>query len=90
MVTGDQYFFAVHFHRSFPFAKQVRSDYHKAEITNVPIPGSHLLRFEDLLGNGVFIEAFASGARKNRSMEARERKYIDYTDRGSIGAGGER
>ncbi|MCR4790546.1 MAG: hypothetical protein K5839_05650 [Treponemataceae bacterium] len=35
MIDGDQYFFAVHLSKNYPFAKKVASGYYKAEISNI-------------------------------------------------------
>jgi hypothetical protein len=37
MVTGDSYFFAVHVHQPFRFAKKVSDNYYKVEISNATI-----------------------------------------------------
>ncbi len=84
MVVEEQYFFAVHFHREFGFASPVAPNYNKVELTNRPEVAPHLRTWEQLQSEPEFIAAVAEGVDRNPSMDGRERRYIDFSDRGPL------
>ncbi len=57
MIDGNQYFFAVHLSKKYPFSKKVASKYYKTEISNIPDEEYQFYKIDDLEQNEDFKKA---------------------------------
>ena len=81
MIHGNDYFFAVHLHQPFPFAKRVAEHYYKAEISNAANSQNKALSPEILFNDTGFNAAIEKPIDKSGFFKAREKQYLDYTKR---------
>ncbi len=79
MVNQDTYFFAMHLHQSYGFAKQVGKHYYKAELSNNPTPQNRALDPELLFESQEYLEAVGQPVSKASFFKAREEKYLHFT-----------
>ena len=54
MIDGEQYFFAVHLSKKYPFSKKIASKYYKTEISNISDEEYQFYRVEELEKNEAF------------------------------------
>jgi hypothetical protein len=59
MIRGKIYYFAVHLHQAFPFARKIAPHYYKLEISNQPNPTNQIWEYDALTQNGEFIAAIS-------------------------------
>ena len=57
MIDGNQYFFAVHVSKYYPFSKKVASNYYKVELSNIPEKDYKFFTVQDLESDKRFQEA---------------------------------
>lgn len=79
MVTKDTYFFAIHVHQSYPFARQIDDHYYKIEISNKPNVQNKALSPEKLFTSAEFKEAILKPISKEDFFKEREAKYLHYS-----------
>ncbi|MGP1600893.1 hypothetical protein [Treponema sp.] len=74
MIDGNQYFFAVHLSKKYPFSKKVASKYYKAEISNISDEEYQFYKIEELEKN----EDFKKATNKNFGgyFELRKNQHI--------------
>jgi hypothetical protein len=59
MIRGKIYYFAVHLHEAFPFARKIAPYYYKLEISNHPNPTNQIWEYDALIENREFIAAIS-------------------------------
>lgn len=79
MVTQNTYFFAVHVHQHFPFAKKVAEDYYKIEISNNANSENMALSPERLFSSKEFQLESGKKVTNEGFFIERENKYTHYT-----------
>ena len=57
MIDGEQYFFAVHLSKKYPFSRKVASKYYKTEISNISDEAHRFYKVEELEKNEAFQKA---------------------------------
>ena len=57
MIDGNQYFFAVHLSKKYPFSKKVASKYYKTEISNIPDEEYQFYKIQELEKSEDYIKA---------------------------------
>ena len=57
MIDGEQYFFAVHLSKKYPFSRKVASRYYKTEISNISDEAHRFYKVEELEKNEAFQKA---------------------------------
>ena len=74
MIDENQYFFAVHLSKKYPFSKKVVSKYYKTEISNIPDEEYLFYKIEELERN----ETFKKATSKNLGgyFEVRKNQHI--------------
>lgn len=73
MIDGDTFFFAVHTHQPYPFARKVSDDYYKVEVSNVYDPSTpHILRPDMLFGSPEYQLATNATLQKPNFFEQRQ------------------
>ena len=83
MVQDRDYFFAVHLHQPFPFAKKIADKYYKAEISSVANGLSDASPPAALFDSPEFAAATNRSLAKRGFFEDRERRYEEFTKRTS-------
>ena len=81
MVNKDHYFFAVHLHQSYPFAKRIAANYNKAEISSAADAQDEASLAQQLLASHEFTSALQVPIVKRGFFEAREKQYEAFTKR---------
>lgn len=81
MMHQDYYFFAVHLHQPFPFAKKVSQHYHKAEISNAANEHNEASSLRQLLETPAFATAIETRVVKPGFFANREKQYEHFTKR---------
>lgn len=79
MITGDTYFFAIHVHQPFAFAKKVAEYYYKIEISNHPNSQNRAKDPKELLSSPDFQRELNKPVSKEGFFKEREDKYLHYT-----------
>jgi hypothetical protein len=79
MANEDCYFFAVHLHEPYPFAKKVADNYHKAEISNVANHINGACSPKLLFESAEFKAATQKPLNKPGFFAAREKQYESFT-----------
>ena len=79
MIFGDTYFFAIHVHQPFAFAKKVAQYYYKIEISNHPNAQNLAKDPKALLSSSEFSSQMKKPLSKEGFFRAREDKYLHYT-----------
>ena len=79
LVRDDTYFFAVHVHQPFPFARKVRENYFKVEITNHPTSRNKAISPDKLFGSAEFKAEISKVISKPGFFEERAAQYLHYT-----------
>lgn len=59
MIRGKTYYFAVHLHEEFPFARKIAPFYYKLEISNDPNPANQIWDYDALMQNSEFAAAIS-------------------------------
>lgn len=57
MIDHNQYYFAVHISKYYPFSKKVDSNYYKVELSNIPDKKYKFYTVEEIENNNVYLEA---------------------------------
>jgi len=76
MIYKDTFFFAVHLHHAFPFAKKVGEHYYKLEISNLPTPQNRAARLSDLLMDESFAREIEKAPVKAGFFTEREALHL--------------
>ncbi len=79
MIVEDTYFFAVHVHQPFAFAKKVAEYYYKIEISNHPNAQNLANDPQELLSSQEFLTELNKPVSKEGFFKEREVKYLRYT-----------
>ncbi|TKJ38827.1 MAG: hypothetical protein CEE38_03760 [Planctomycetes bacterium B3_Pla] len=79
MVYKDCYFFAVHLHQPFPFAKKVGENYYKAEISNAANERNKASLPQHLFASPEFKKAIEAPVTKAGFFAYRENQYEHFT-----------
>jgi hypothetical protein len=79
MIQRNTYFFAVHVHQPYPFAKKVAEHYYKVELSNQPNPQNQAVSFDELLNNSKFQTELNKAVSKEGFFKEREDKYLHDT-----------
>jgi hypothetical protein len=79
MITNDTYFFAIHVHQPFAFAKKVAEYYYKVEISNNPNSQNRAKDTKELLKSSAFSTELNKPVSKEGFFKARVDKYLHYT-----------
>ncbi|MDO5769420.1 MAG: hypothetical protein Q4P13_07945 [Psychrobacter sp.] len=73
MIDGDTFYFAIHTHQAYPFARQVGPDYYKVEVSNVYDPRTkYILRPEMLFESQAYEDAVKAHIQKPDFFAQRE------------------
>ncbi len=83
MVNQGTYFFAIHVHQPFPFAKKVTGHYHKIEISNHPTFNNQAHAPQTLFNSFEFQKELSKTINKEAFFKEREEKYIHFTKKTS-------
>jgi hypothetical protein len=59
MIRGKTYYFAIHLHEAFPFARKIAPYYYKLEISNQPNSRNQIWEYDALMQDRGFIEAIS-------------------------------
>lgn len=78
-VHQDIYFFAIHVHQPFPFAKKVSEFYYKVEISNYPTFRNRAHDPQLLFNSLEFEQELKKKIQKEGFFRKREEKYIHFT-----------
>ena|SRR5688572_6027950 len=81
MVNRDYYFFAVHLHQPFPFAKRIADHYYKAEISNAANAQNKAALPEKLFASPEFVTAVNRPMIKPEFFNQREKEDEGITKR---------
>ncbi len=81
MIVEDSYFFAVHLHESFPFARKIAKKYYKVEISNKANPQNMASLPQKLFGSPEFTKAIEKTVTKPKFFADREKQYEKFTQR---------
>ena len=57
LIDGNQYFFAVHLSKYYPFSKKVDSNYYKVELSNISEPDYKFFTVDELKNNTKYQDA---------------------------------
>lgn len=79
MITNDTYFFAIHVHQPFGFAKKVAEYYYKIEISNNPNRQNLAKDPFELFSSPEFLTELDKPLSKEGFFMARVDKYLHYT-----------
>lgn len=79
MIDHDTYFFAVHVHQPYPFAKKVAEHYYKIELSNHPNPQNQAVSLDQLLNSSEFQAELNRTVSKEGFFKEREDKYLHHT-----------
>jgi hypothetical protein len=79
MTSGDFYFFAVHLHQPYSFAKKLADNYHKAEISSVANDINNACSPKLLFESTEFKAATQKPLTKPGFFAAREKQYESFT-----------
>ena len=79
MITKDTYFFAIHVHQPFGFAKKVAEYYYKIEISNNPNSQNRAKDPKELFASPEFQAELGKAVSKEGFFKERENKYLHYT-----------
>lgn len=79
MTTKDAYFFAVHVHQAFHFARKVADDYYKVEVSNRANSRNKAQLPSQLLASEEFQQEAEKKASKDGFFQEREDKYRRHT-----------
>lgn len=79
MITGNTYFFAIHVHQSFPFAKKIADHYYKVELSNHANKKNMAVDPQLLFSNPEFKVEKNKPISKEAFFREREEKYLHYT-----------
>lgn len=79
MASEDFYFFAVHLHQPYPFAKKIADNYHKVEISNVANEINNACSPYLLFESTEFKAAAQKPLTKPGFFAAREKQYENFT-----------
>lgn len=79
MIHKDTYFFAIHIHQPFPFAKKVGKHYHKVEISNHPNDQNRAISPKAIFTSDEFQQELQKNIQKKDFFKEREDKYIHFT-----------
>jgi hypothetical protein len=79
LVRDDTYFFAVHVHQPFPFARKVAENYFKVEITNNPTSRNRAKSPEKLFSSAAFKAEISKTITKPGFFKERAVQYVHYT-----------
>ena len=74
MIDQNQYFFAIHLSKYYPFAKKVASNYYKVELSNVSDKQYKFYTVQDLEINQIYKAATAK--QLSGYFEQRKNKHI--------------
>jgi len=78
-IHKDTYFFAIHVHQPFSFAKKASKFYYKVEITNFPTFRNRAHDPKSLFSNPEFEQELKKKILKESFFRKREEKYIHFT-----------
>lgn len=79
MIDQDTYFFAVHVHQPYRFAKKVAEHYYKIELSNHPNPQNQAVSPGQLLNSSELKAELNKTVSKEGFFKEREDKYLHYT-----------
>lgn len=79
MFHDNAYFFAIHVHQAFPFARKVGEDYHKIEISNMANANNGACDPELLFAATEFTKERNKRVVKQKFFDLRDEKYLHYT-----------
>ncbi len=79
MVSQDAYFFSIHVHQHFSFAKRVSKFYHKVEISNYATFRNRANDPQSLFSSPEFKQELKKKIQKEDFFKEREEKYIHFT-----------
>lgn len=78
-IHQDIFFFAIHVHQPFPFAKKVSKFYYKVEISNYPTFRNQANDPQTLFNSPEFKKELNKKIEKENFFKERKEKYINYT-----------
>lgn len=79
MINNATYYFAIHVHQPFPFARKVSDYYHKIEISNHPNNRKRSISPHSLFKHPLFKTESSKPIKKSGFFDKREQKYLHYT-----------
>jgi hypothetical protein len=79
MIRNNTYFFAIHVHRPYPFARKIADGYYKIELSNNPSNDNKAQLWSNLVVNPEFIKELNKPIEKEDFFKERENKYLHYT-----------
>jgi hypothetical protein len=79
VIYESAYFFAVHVHQAYPFAKTIAEHYHKIEISNTPDAQNQAVTPEKLFADQAFSRALNARMVKQEFFQERETQYLYFT-----------
>ncbi|MHC4194437.1 MAG: ankyrin repeat domain-containing protein [Planctomycetota bacterium] len=90
MIHHDTYFFAVHVHQPYPFARKVAEHYYKIELSNHPNPQNQAVSLDQLLNSSEFQAELNRTVSKEAFFKERKDKYLHHTKSPKYSAGSHR
>lgn len=79
LIKDDTYYFAVHVHQPFSFARKVAEHYYKIEITNKPTSQNRAISPETLFNSPEFKAEMGKAITREGLFKKREKRYLHYT-----------
>jgi len=79
MINGDTYYFAIHVHHPFHFAKKIADNYYKIEFSNHPTSKNQAILPQELLASQEFQSELSKQVNKVGFFKERENKYLHFT-----------
>ncbi|MCI5223169.1 MAG: hypothetical protein D3924_10960 [Candidatus Electrothrix sp. AR4] len=79
MVADDTFYFSVHVHQPFPFAKKIGKNYYKIVVSNHPSSQNQTLSPQQLFETSEFKTESSKPLSKEGFFKRHENKYLHYT-----------